>query len=90
MSQRQGETAQQWMDRLRAARGLPPQTRENLFEQVAAARTFIEGQRTNRPDLELFAFMSIFHPDHPLTNDRVGLAAIGRELVERDRQRYGL
>lgn len=64
---RKGETNQQWMDRLRAARGLPPQTRENLMEKVAAARCYV-GTITNperAKEVELVAFMDIFHPEVP-------------------------
>lgn len=64
------------MDRLRAVRGLPPQTRENLMEQVAAARCYID-RATSNPEtqrkLEISAFMSIFHPEY--TDEQV------RELV---------
>lgn len=54
------------MDRIRAARGLPPQTRENLMEQVAAARCYV-GTITNpehQRRAEISAFMSIFHPEY--------------------------
>ena len=59
---------QEHMDRIRAARGLPPQTRENLMEQVAAARCYIDrASRTTDPEaqrrIELTAFMAIFHPE---------------------------
>lgn len=71
---------QQHMDRLRAVRGLPPlKSRDQLFEEVAAARTFIDGQWHNRPDLDFMAFMSIFHPGHRLTNSPEG-AAVAREI----------
>jgi hypothetical protein len=54
------------MDRIRAARGLPPLTRENLFEQVAAARCYISTVRSQQTaeKLELHAFMAIFHPEY--------------------------
>jgi hypothetical protein len=56
------------MDSIRAARGLPPQTRENLMERVAAARTFVDRACTSPRQAkraEMSAFMSIFHPEVP-------------------------
>lgn len=55
------------MDRIRALRGLPPLTRENLFEQVAAAQCYISTCRNQAKadELSMHAFMAIFHPDYP-------------------------
>ncbi len=62
-------TEQQEMDRIRAARGLPPlRSREQLMTEVAAARCYIDRAVTNprkQEELELLAFMSIFHPEVP-------------------------
>lgn len=53
------------MARLRAARGLPPQTRENLLERVASvqcyASSIINPERQRA--VELHGFMAIFHPE---------------------------
>lgn len=60
------------MDRIRAARGLPPQTRDNLMERAEAARCFVDRAVYSPRDqrrLELSAFMSIFHPEY--SDDRV-------------------
>lgn len=60
------------MDRLRATRGLPPQTRENLMGRVAAARCIIDRGIMNperQRRAEIAAFMDIFHPEVP--HDRV-------------------
>lgn len=64
MPKRKGETNQQWMDRIREARGLPPLTRESLFEQVRAAKCYISTiyNPERQADVELAAFMHIFHP----------------------------
>jgi hypothetical protein len=53
------------MDRIRAARGLPPQSRDALFERVAAARCYIgtANSEQHRRRLELHGFMAIFHPE---------------------------
>jgi hypothetical protein len=61
---RKGETNQQWMNRLRAVRGLPPLDRDELFGRVRAAKCYI-ATITNperQADVELAAFMDIFHP----------------------------
>jgi hypothetical protein len=68
MGRRKGETQQEHMDRLRAARGLPPLTREGLMNEVAAARCYLDrAVSTTNPEqqrkLELTAFMAIFHPE---------------------------
>lgn len=64
MPKRKGETGQQHMDRLRAARGLPPLTRESLFEQVRAAKCYLSSDTgRGKPGLEMLAFVSIFHPE---------------------------
>ncbi len=64
---RKGETNQQWMDRLREARGLPPQTRENLMGRVAAAQCYVNtiANPERAREVELVAFMDIFHPEVP-------------------------
>lgn len=55
------------MDRIRAARGLPPlrDTRQLMFEQVAAARCYASSitSSEHQQRVELSAFMSIFHPE---------------------------
>jgi hypothetical protein len=69
MPRKRDETNEQWMDRLRAARGLPPQ-REELMGRVAAAQCYISTVRDQKRAevLELAAFMSIFHPEHELAS----------------------
>ena len=72
MPQRKGETQQQYMNRLRAVRGLPPMDagniRQQMMEEVAGARCWIDRVVRNpesQKRAELSAFMSIFHPDVP-------------------------
>jgi len=70
MASQENDRAQ--MDRIRAFRGLPPlrDTRQLMFEQVAAARCYIDrASGTTNPAAqrrdEMHAFMSIFHPEVP-------------------------
>jgi hypothetical protein len=58
------ETEQEHMDRLRAARGLPPQTRDNLMDRTRAAVCYVNARSGYSGDaLKLAAFLSLFHPD---------------------------
>jgi hypothetical protein len=70
---RKGETDRQWMDRLRAARGLPPMSRDGLFEQCRAAKCYVSSisNAERQADVELAAFMHIFHsrPEGYTLND---------------------
>jgi hypothetical protein len=61
MPKRKGETDEQWMNRIRAHRGLPPMDRDNLFNRCAAAKCYIQA-RGGDEVLELAGFMDIFHP----------------------------
>ncbi len=59
------------MNRIRAVRGLPPMTKENMqpehmMERARAAVCFI-GARNGDPVLAVQGFMEIFHPGHPQT-----------------------
>ncbi len=51
------------MDKIRAARGLPPQTRENLMDRTRAAVCFVNTGTSEATKLN--AFLAIFHPDMP-------------------------
>lgn len=64
MPKRKGETDQQWMNRIRAHRGLPPMDREELFTNLRAARCYASSIRSpeHQADVELAAFMHFFHP----------------------------
>jgi hypothetical protein len=56
------ETDKQHMDRLRAVRGLPPLTRENLMDRTRAAVAYCN-TRSGTEALKMQAFLSIFHPE---------------------------
>lgn len=60
------------MDELRAARGLPPQTRDNLMNRTRAAVAYVgtAHSETQREKLALHAFMDIFHPEVPVERVR--------------------
>ena len=60
MPRRRGETNQQWMDRLRAAREV--MNDPNYMTRVRAARDYTN-RATNDAGTELVAFMALFHPD---------------------------
>jgi len=49
------------MDALRAARGLPPQTRENLMDRTRAAVCYANTR--DDEGVKLAAFMALFHPE---------------------------
>lgn len=56
------------MNRIREFRGLPPmRSRDQLFEEVRAAQTYALSIRDpiRQEEVELSAFMAIFHPDVP-------------------------
>lgn len=64
MARKRDETDQEHMDRLRAARGLPPQTRDNLMERTRAAVCYVNSRSGYGGDaLKLTAFLSLFHPE---------------------------
>lgn len=64
MPRRKGETNQQWMDRVREFRGLPPLDRDQLMLECRAAKAYIGSIHSSEraEDIELCAFMHIFHP----------------------------
>lgn len=86
MAQRRGETGRQYMDRLRAVRGLPPmKDRDQLFHEMRAAKCILsaDGFR-GRPGLEMLAFMSIFHPEKAESPEILRTA---REMDHEERMR---
>lgn len=88
MSQRKGETQRQYMDRLRAARGLPPMDagniRDQMMTEIRGAKTILSAGHYNQPGHELLAFMAIFHPDHPTTSsDELRRAALEMNRIAR-------
>jgi hypothetical protein len=64
MPRRRNETNQQWMDRVRAARGLPPMDRDRLMHDLRAAKCYIGSIQSpeRQAEVELAAFMHFFHP----------------------------
>lgn len=58
---------QEHMDRIRAARGLPPlRTQEdvdNLMERTRAAVCLLNADRASSEASKLSAFLSLFHPE---------------------------
>lgn len=72
------------MDRLRALRGLPPQTRENLMERTRAAVCFVNSGPRGSEAGQLNAFLALFHPEiEPGTPRHLALMQDARE---RDRR----
>jgi hypothetical protein len=64
LPRKRDETNQEHMDRLRAVRGLPPQTRDNLMERTRAAVCYVNAGSGRANDaLKLTAFLSLFHPE---------------------------
>lgn len=54
---------QKKIDRIRAARGLPPQTRENLMARTRAAVALCNTRGGASEATKLNAFMALFHPE---------------------------
>lgn len=57
------ETDQQWMDRLRTARGLPPQNADTLMTRTRAAVGFLNASHNGSEASKLNAFLALFHPE---------------------------
>lgn len=66
MGRKRNETNEQYMDRLRAMRGLPPMRQDpQIMDRTRAAVGYINTSRLGRDDpAALAAFMSIFHPEY--------------------------
>lgn len=62
MTQKRGETQEQYMDRLRAVRGLPPMREDpQIMERTRAAVCLINTGCSETAKLS--AFLAIFHPE---------------------------
>jgi len=63
MARKSGETDEQWMDRIRASRGLPPQREDDhLMDRTRAAVAFCNTS-SRAEALKMSAFLDLFHPE---------------------------
>lgn len=64
MPQMKGETQEQYMDRLRAVRGLPPMRQDpTIMDRTRAAVCLLNSQGGGGEASKLNAFLAIFHPE---------------------------